>query len=562
MVEKARRLTMRIALAFGAVLGCTALPGTCLWAEDRALVIGNQTYSDAADITAADAARLAARSLQTAGFVVIEGRDLGVDDIRARLSQILLESVEDGQLVILLSGHFAQSASQTWFLGTDASAPDLVTVAAQGVALATVLDVAATQAGGAVVLLGTEARRLPLGPGLVPGIGGLEVPQGVTLITGDAARIADFAARSLAARGQSLPSLLAAAPDLAASGFLSTLVPFRPADPSAPPVVPEGPDAESIFWQSTREQGTPEAFDAYLKRYPKGRFADLARTEAARIRSEPGRDARLAEEALVLSRDDRRAIQRALSLLDFNPRGVDGLFGAGSRNAIAAWQKANGESPTSFLTRSQVVDLLSQADRRAAELETEAALRRAELERQDQLYWNQTGAAGDEAGLRAYLKRFPAGIFADLAGERLAAIDADRGAQAAARDRAAWARAEKGNTIASYQDYLTAFPKGAFVSDAKARIEAATSVPDDKEDRKVWQATEDALGLSGLARSLIEGRLEALKLRPGPADGTFDAETRSAIRRFQTTRKLDVTGYLDQTTMVSLLAGGILNLGK
>ncbi len=547
---------MRLTLGMMAML-----IGGAAWAEDRALVIGNQNYSDAADVTAADAAKLAARSLQTAGFTVIEGADLTVADLRARLSQALLEGVEDGRLVILLSGHFAQSDSQTWFLGTDASAPDLVTVGAQGVALATVLDVAATQAGGAVVLLGTEARRLPLGPGLRPGIGDVDVPQGVTLITGDAARIADFAARSLAARGQSLPSLLASAPDLAVSGFLSTLVPFRPADPAAPPVNPEGPDAETIFWQSTREQGTPEAFDAYLKRYPKGRFADLARTEATRIRAEPGREARLAEQALVLTRDDRRAIQRALSLLDFNPRGIDGLFGAGSRTAILAWQKANAHSPTSYLSRDQVVQLLSQADRRSAELEAAAALRKAEQERQDQLYWNQTGAAGDEVGLRAYLKRFPDGLFAELAGDRLAIIEAAAREQAAAKDRAAWDGAEAGDTIASYRDYLAVFPKGAFAAEAKARIEALGADAADSDKQAQWQATEDALGLSDVARSLIEGRLEALELRPGETDGVFDDQTRRAIRRFQSARQLEVTGYLDQTTMVSLLAGGILQLG-
>ncbi len=545
-----------ILAVFVAMLGQAAL------AEDRALVIGNQNYADAADITAADATKLAARSLRTAGFVVLDASDAGVANLRASLSRALLEGVGEGRLIILLVGHFAQSDSQTWILGTDANVPDLVTVGAQGVSLATVLEVAATQAGGAVVLLGTEARRLPLGSGLRAGIGPVAVPQGVTLITGDAGRIADFAARTLGGRGRSLPAMLATAPDLTATGFLSRLVPFRSADPSAPPVAPDGPDAEAIFWQSAREQGTPEAFDAYVKRYPEGRFADLAQTEAARIRAEPGREARLAEQALALTRDDRRDIQRALSLLGFDPRGIDGLFGAGSRSAIAGWQKANGQNPTSFLLRDQVVQVLAQADDRAVELEAEAALRRAEQERQDQLYWNQTGAAGDEAGLRAYLKRFPDGVFAELATERLAAIETARGAQAAERDRAAWAEAETGDTIASYQDYLTRFAEGAFTAEANARIEALTADAANDEDRQRWQAAEDALGLSALARTLIEGRLQALELRPGPPDGIFDDQTRRAIRRFQTLRNLDATGYLDQTTMVSLLAGGRLRLGE
>lgn len=545
---------MRILLALVIVTAGAAA------AEDRALVIGNQNYANAADITDADAALLAARSLSTGGFTVLRASDATVAELRAQLARALLEGVGDGRLVILLAGHFAHTDSQTWYLGTDASAPDVVTAGEQGLSVATVLDVAATQAGGAVVLLGTEPRRLPLGPGLRPGIGLLDVPQGVTLVTGNAARIADFAARSLSARGESLPAMLARAPDLTARGFLSRLVPFRPADPSAPLVTPQGPDAESIFWQSTREQGTPEAYDAYLKRYPEGRFADLARTEAGRIRAEPGREARLAETALALTRDDRRAVQRALSLLGYDPRGIDGLFGAGSRSAIAAWQKANAQEPTSFLTRNQVVQLLDQADTRAAELEAEAKLRRAEQERQDQLFWNQTGAAGDEAGLRSYLKRFPDGLFAELATERLAVIEQARGAQAAAQDRAAWAIAETADTILSYQEYLTAFPAGAFAPEANARIEALTTDASNDADRQTWAATEDALGLSQLARTLIEGRLEALGFRPGRPDGVFDDQTRRAIRRFQALRNLDATGYLDQTTMVSLLAGGALRL--
>ena len=37
------------------------------------------------------------------------------------------------------------------------------------------------------------------------------------------------------------------------------------------------------------------------------------------------------------------------------------------------------------------------------------------------------------------------------------------------------------------------------------------------------------------------------------ADGTFDADTRRAIRRFQRSRDLPVTGYVTQATMVHLL---------
>ncbi|MFT4150845.1 MAG: peptidoglycan-binding domain-containing protein [Paracoccaceae bacterium] len=547
------------AYSIGALL---VLAPVCAMADDRALVIGNSRYAEAANITGADAAGLAARAFQTAGFSVVSASDLPSDQIRERLSQLVTEGSGEGRLVILLSGHFAHSGSQSWFVGTESHLPDVAAIGGVAIPVATVLDIAALQPGGAVVLLGTEARRLPLGVGLQPGLGPLEVPQGVTVISGDAARIADFAARTLPARGQSLPVMLAGAGDLRAEGFLSTILPFRPADPSDPSVIPATPDAETIFWQSAEAQATPEAYDAYLKRYPAGRYAESAKAEAARIRAEPGRQARLAEDALTLSRDDRRAVQRALSLLDFDPRGIDGLFGAGSRNAIAAWQKKNAAEPTTYLTRDQITLLLSQSDARAKALEAEAQARKAEQDRQDQLYWNQTGAAGDEAGLRAYVKRYPDGLFADVAKDRLAAIEAAAREQAAAKDRAAWDVAVQGNTMASYTGYLVAFPKGAFAEEAKARIDGLQADAAETDDRARWQGEEDGLALSPAARQLIEARLDQLGFAPGPADGVFDQETRRAIRRFQTARDLPATGYLDQRTMVSLLADGVLKLGE
>lgn len=548
-------------LALAAMLGSVSLLALPAMAQDRALVVANQSYADAANITGASAALLSARSLETAGFRTVTASDLNSGDLRANLSKLVAEGTGEGRLIILLSGHFAHSGSQTWFVGSESQLPDVAAISGVAIPVETVLDVAGLQPGGAVVLLGTEARRLPLGIGLQPGIGPLTIPQGVTVISGDAARIADFAGKVLPRRGQSLPALIAGAGDLKAEGFLSPLVPFRPADPGDPATVAPAADAETIFWQTAQDQATPEAYDAYLKRYPEGRFAESARAEAARIRAEPGRQARLVEDALALSRDDRRAVQRALSLVGFDPKGIDGLFGTGSRTAISDWQKKNGQQPTTYLTREQITTLLAQADSRAAQLEQEAATRRAEQEKQDQLYWNQTGAAGDEAGLRAYVKKYPDGQFADVAKQRLDALEAAARDQAAARDRSEWDRATAANTEAGYTAYLMALPEGAFAEEAKSRIEALQLEASEGQDRARWQATEDGLLLSPMARRLIEGRLAALDFQPGPEDGVFDEQTRRALRRFQSARNLPSTGYLDQQTMVSLLADGVLKLG-
>jgi peptidoglycan hydrolase-like protein with peptidoglycan-binding domain len=552
-----------------AIMVALAVWGGAALAEDRVLILANENYRDAADVDGAADLLAAGPALAAAGFRLAAESDATAATMRLRLSQMLAALAPGDRVVIALAGHFAHGPTQTYALGTEATLPDLAQVGGVAVPLSTVLDIAGQVPGGALVLLGTEPSRLPLGRGLVQGIGPMEVPQGVTVVSGDAAEVAGFAGRLATQRGMSLPAMLAEAPDLTATGFLAA-TPFRPlgatVTPAPTPPKPAQTDAERAeedrIYAEARRQGTIAAYEAYLRSYPAGRHAALVRAEVARLRADPLVQAQLAEEALGLTRDQRRAIQRQLSLLGIDPRGVDGLFGPGSRGAIRTWQERNAERVTGFLTRDQILRLTAQADRRAAELEAEAAARRAEQERQDRLYWDQTGAAGDEAGLRAYLRRYPDGLFAELATERLAAIEAARRAEAAAQDRAAWDRARATDSVAGYRAYLAAFPNGAFAAEATARIEALREDAASAEDRARAEAAEAALGMNAVARNLIEARLAALDLRPGEVDGVFDDRTRRAIRRFQAARGMPETGYLDQAAMVALLAGGVLKLGE
>lgn len=59
------------------------------------------------------------------------------------------------------------------------------------------------------------------------------------------------------------------------------------------------------------------------------------------------------EAQLGLGRQQRRAVQAGLTQRGFNTRGVDGVFGRGTRNAIAAWQRANDLTATGYLTAAQ-----------------------------------------------------------------------------------------------------------------------------------------------------------------------------------------------------------------
>lgn len=59
------------------------------------------------------------------------------------------------------------------------------------------------------------------------------------------------------------------------------------------------------------------------------------------------------EAGLNLTRQQRSAAQAGLTQRGFDTRGVDGVFGQGTRNAIAGWQRANDLAATGYLTKAQ-----------------------------------------------------------------------------------------------------------------------------------------------------------------------------------------------------------------
>ena len=79
--------------------------------------------------------------------------------------------------------------------------------------------------------------------------------------------------------------------------------------------------------------------------------ADAAATRAA---------AETAEIALRLSAEDRQRLQIALTSLGFDTQGTDGTFGQRTRDLIAAWQTAHGQTATGFLNALQEQALLSE----------------------------------------------------------------------------------------------------------------------------------------------------------------------------------------------------------
>ncbi len=544
------RKTLRAVVA--AVLALT--PGWAV-ARDAALIVVGADYFYLEDAANPPNVVALQRALEAANFRVTSMTDANPIDTWTAVEAFRDDAALADRVFILVSGHIVHGARDSWLLTRNSQVLSDVSIGATALPLGPLFDIAAEHPGQAVVMLAPSEAEIA-GPGLGAGPA-VQAPQGVTLLTGSGLQLVRVAREVLLRPGTQPRQALEPPPSgVEVTGFLSNAVPFLPApDVGRPPPSqpPRELNMEIAFWNVVVELNTPPAYQAYLDRYPGGQFRNIARAAIDGASLDAEAQAQAAEAALGLGRTDRQNIQRNLSLLGFNPRGVDGIFGPGSRAAIQAWQRANGYEPNGYLTAQQLRSLETAAKRRTEELAAEAAQRKAEEERRDTQYWRDTGRGASEAGLRAYLARYPDGLYADIAEGQLAEIEAAKRAEAEATERAFWDDVRARNTAADYQRYLDRYPSGLFADNAKARIADLTAEDTDAVIAAA-KIEETRVVSNGVLRLLVENRLAAAGQDPGAIDGRFDKTTRRAIRRFQRDQGLPVTGFVTQATMVRLLA--------
>lgn len=396
----------------------------------------------------------ALQPLDHAGFEVISAIDADTETLRGLVGELVAMQEED-RMVIILAGRFVHFEGLTWFLGREAGVQGLGSVSGAGIPVQLLLDIAAASEGRALVLLGPEDQGLPMGPGLNEGLGNLEVPEGVTLAIGHPAAVARFATRELLVQGRPLRAAFERAPGLSVQAIDAPDQPFMP----APVVTPTVPPADQSYWEAMVALNNVFAYQAYLNRYPNGYYAAEAQARIAALQPpQPQLTPEEVEAALGLNRTQRRQIQRDLAVLNYYSAGIDGIFGQGTRGGIRAWQRDNNLQSTGYLDAAQVQRLADQGE-----------VRRAELQAQDRAFWQQTGSGNDEAGLRAYLNRYPNGEFAEIARERIAAIEEARAEQA---DIDYWNQTGRGTNEAGLRAYLQRYPQGIFNQTARQQLNA------------------------------------------------------------------------------------------
>lgn len=148
--------------------------------------------------------------------------------------------------------------------------------------------------------------------------------------------------------------------------------------------------------------------------------------------------------------------------------------------------------------------------------------------------------------------------------------------QRQAEENLLWESAEKSNLAADYQAYLDAFPSGVFARMAKNRIASMeserTSAPapapqalamreeptGPKEnafkDDVATADTERALNLNPAGEKEVQQRLTVIDVYKGPATGTLDDATRSALAEWQKKQGYAPTAFLNFAELAALRA--------
>lgn len=593
-----RRLLLAALLSGGAAAAHAA--------ERVALVIGNEAYLNAAPVAGAAAeAEAAAERLTRAGFEVTLGVDLDAEAMAETLEAFAESAAQAEAAMVVYAGRAAALGGATWLLPVDLAAETPLELARAATPLAAALGVAAPE-GAALALIDAAA---PGGwsdlPGAAPGVAAAAETGPLLLAAAQPSEAAaerggdylEAALDALLAEDERVVDAVEALSDARETAYVGGAA---PAELTLAPAAASDIDRELELelWRAAERSGRAEDYRAYLARFPNGVFAGIARNRvdaaAPAAAAAPEADpAEAGENALSLDRDERRAIQRELNALGYDTRGVDGIFGPGTRSAVEGWQRAQGREATGFLDAEGARALLSASEARAAEerrraeaeaRETEAALN---LSRADRI------AAQEALQARGLHTGGAAGVFGPETRDAVAAFQARRGdpqtgyltgAQVAALQEPAppseqelWNAAVAADEAQGYQDYLDAYPAGAQAEAARARLaamrsreaaqsgrgdaaatEEAGEAPAGDLDQATLQrvrgeAAEDALGLDQPSRAAVEQRLAQAGYAPGAPDGEFTEETRQAIAGFQGAQGLLASGYLNRETVRALV---------
>ena len=184
-------------------------------------------------------------------------------------------------------------------------------------------------------------------------------------------------------------------------------------------------------WVRALEKDTLEGYREYLELFPEGKHKEQAWAE---INTYDNKAWSFAEQRNTLS---------------------------GYEDYLEAWPEG--------LHASKARERIAEIKARAEAIKKDAAERAA----RDAADWDKAAQENTIDSYGRYLTKQPRGKWVEEAQKRINQIKADQASSAAATaDHQAWEAAMTANRVAAYEQYLNSFPKGGYVAQAIAAIEA------------------------------------------------------------------------------------------
>ncbi|MDE2379278.1 caspase family protein [Bradyrhizobium sp.] len=368
------------------------LANSPLHAEKRvALTIGNSTYKNATQLPnpANDAVAVAAL-LRSAGFDVVESRgDLGIAEMRRALRQFSDVAADADIAVVFYAGHGMEVDGVNYLIPIDATLERDLDAEDEAIPLDRVLKVI-DQAKRLRLVILDACRDNPFARTMKRTLASRAIGRGLAKVEPQSSdTLVAFAAKagSTASDGDGTNSPFTAAllqfiasPGLdvrlafgrvrdevlrstgnrqepfvygSLGGSIIALVPGN--DKQAEPAArqPDQASIEIAFWETIKNEKNPLLFEAYLKRYPSGAFADLARINLQQQKT-------ASANSTVEQPDDKLAIGDAgllremrerLYALNFDPGPMEGPFNPAARDAIREFERRSNLPQTGQATQ-------------------------------------------------------------------------------------------------------------------------------------------------------------------------------------------------------------------
>ncbi|MEC3860866.1 peptidoglycan-binding protein [Mesobacterium sp. TK19101] len=320
-------------------------------ARDLAFLIGNADYSRLEPVPEARQMAGLAGQFRQAGYEVeiLDNLDAARN---AAFTDLLRTRARDAdRLVVVLCGQIVSHGFDGWLLGTDAKAEAVADLDSEGLSIRTLAEISKSHPDKALILVAATNAAAPVLPGAGTDLGGMWMPKGVTLLQTPTDRLMTLVQGGLLQPGQSLRDLV-----VASDGVL------RPAG-----YVTDAPlvdDPAEKAWMAAMARGGLVDYQSFLTRFPDSAQAAQAQQRIATLHEQRRQRAEGVERRVAASETARKYIQRDLDRLGYDTRGIDGIFGQGTRGAIAAWQTSRGLGGVrGYLTADQVALLHTQARR-------------------------------------------------------------------------------------------------------------------------------------------------------------------------------------------------------